>query len=153
MNGESMNGNRNKSTRSGITDGSKREESPVGGVHVVDNWLRALFNGNAGAESSSRIKGKCGDTIEIQLAFDGERIRDAQFRADGCAWSAACGAAAAQLAKGRTIDEAAAIDARAIIRSVQGLPEGEDHCAQLAAEVLQNAIHNHLVKKTKKAAP
>jgi nitrogen fixation NifU-like protein len=99
------------------------------------------------ASAVGRIRGRCGDSMEIYLKIKDDRIRKASFYTDGCGSSIACGAVAAQLATGKSIDEAALIGGDTILEAVNGLPEKECHCAYLAAETLQAAIHDWMVRE------
>lgn len=49
----------------------------------------------------------CGDQIELQLAFDGDTLRDVQFVGQGCAISQASASMMTQLLKGKSTAEAA----------------------------------------------
>lgn len=98
------------------------------------------------ASAVGRIRGRCGDSMEIYLKIKDDRIRRASFYSDGCGSSIACGAVAAQLAAGKSIDEAALIGGDTILEVVNGLPEKECHCAYLAAETLHAAIHDWMVR-------
>lgn len=95
--------------------------------------------------SCGKITGHCGETMEIYLCIDGEHIWDASFFTDGCRFSVICGSIAALLAKGKTVDEAAEIGGDTILGLLQGVPEEENHCAYLAAETLQSAIHKWML--------
>jgi len=97
------------------------------------------------ASSWGKITGRCGETMEIYLCMDEEHIRDASFFTDGCRFSVICGCIAALLAKGKTVDEAAEIGGDTILGLLQGVPEEETHCAYLAAETLQSAIHKWML--------
>jgi nitrogen fixation NifU-like protein len=96
------------------------------------------------ATSSARVTGPCGETMEIYLQIDREKIKDASFFTDGCGASVLCGGLALMLALGKSLDEAAAIEADTLLGMLENLPEDHHHCAQLAAETLQTAIHNQL---------
>ncbi|NLI80962.1 MAG: iron-sulfur cluster assembly scaffold protein [Deltaproteobacteria bacterium] len=98
------------------------------------------------ASSSASVTGPCGESIEIYLKVKGERIEKTSFYTDGCGASVLCGYAAALLARGKTIDDAAGIDADTILDTVGNLPDDHRHCAMLAAETLRIAIHNYLAK-------
>jgi nitrogen fixation NifU-like protein len=50
------------------------------------------------ATSSSRATGPCGETMEIYLQIDGEKIKDGSFFTDGCGASRLCGSLALMLA-------------------------------------------------------
>jgi nitrogen fixation NifU-like protein len=47
----------------------------------------------------------------------------------------------AELASGKGLDEVAQIGGDTILEALGGLPEEEAHCAYLAAETLQVALH------------
>jgi len=97
----------------------------------------------------AKITGKCGDTMEISLKFKNGRVCETSFWTDGCAHSYNSICAAADLSKGKTPDEILEIDAEAIKDYIGGLPSDHLHCAKLAEETLQQALHNYMVKMTK----
>jgi nitrogen fixation protein NifU and related proteins len=97
------------------------------------------------------LTGGCGENIEIFLKFEGERVSDASFLTDGCGSITACGSRATAMAIGRTTDEILEITGEAIIREMEGFPEAEAHCAFLAAETLQEALHDYMVQTRGKA--
>ena len=47
----------------------------------------------------------CGDVIELELAFDGDTVRDLKFTGEGCAISQASASMMTQLLKGKTTAE------------------------------------------------
>lgn len=96
------------------------------------------------ADGFARITGPCGDTMEVYLKVEGERIRDAKFWTDGCGTTIACGSIATELAKDRTAIEVSKIDSKQILDALGGLPESDAHCAVLVANTLRTAIQNHL---------
>lgn len=98
------------------------------------------------ASCFGKVTGSCGETMEVYLKVDGERIIDATFVTDGCGFSFLCGYLATQLAMGRTMDEAVQIEGDTILMFFKEVPENDSHCAYLAAEALQSAIHNWMVK-------
>ena len=104
---------------------------------------------NDDASCVGRVTGPCGDTMEIYLQFDDYLIQKASFFTDGCGSSVVCGSVAAELATGKEFDEAGLIGGDTILGILKGLPEEEHHCAYLAAEALQVAIHEWMLKKLK----
>ena len=80
------------------------------------------------------------------LRIGNDQIRDASFFTDGCGASVACGSVAAELAINKDIDEAALIGGDSILQVLRQLPDEERHCAFLAAEALQAAIHEWMIK-------
>lgn len=86
------------------------------------------------------VFGPCGDTMEIFLRLNGERIEQAAFMTDGCGPTVACGSMLTQMAQGKSLPEAAAIEAAEVIMALDGLPPEHIHCATLAVNTLQQAI-------------
>jgi len=100
-------------------------------------------------DGKARITGKCGDTMEIYLKFHNGKVIDTSYWTDGCLYSYNSLCAAAELAKGKTPDEIAEIDAKMIKDYIGGLPSDHIHCAQLAEETLQAALNDYMIKITK----
>jgi nitrogen fixation NifU-like protein len=83
---------------------------------------------------------ECGDTVEIYLIVRDGVIESASFETNGCIYSVACANAIVHLAMGKSLSEAREITASQVVEYLETLPEHENHCAELAAEVLQLAI-------------
>ena len=119
------------------------------GVPAFERWLNPLHRGALKEpDGYARVTGPCGDTMEIFLRFDKDRINEAAFETDGCGSSAVCGSFAAEMALGKTPDELLAVTGDTILEKLEGLPEKEQHCAFLAGETLQEALSNYMVKVT-----
>jgi nitrogen fixation protein NifU and related proteins len=86
----------------------------------------------------------CGETMKIWLRIRNDIVGDAGFWTDGCAATIASGSMATDLVKGKTVLEALAVSARHIADALVDLPEGNFHCAELAAHTLQMALKEHL---------
>jgi nitrogen fixation NifU-like protein len=87
--------------------------------------------------------------MEIGLRFRDNRIVDASYWTSGCTYSLNCVAAATQLAKGKTPDEALELVGAAEIQAaIGGLPKDHMHCAVLAADTLEKALGDYTRKKT-----
>jgi len=97
-------------------------------------------------DGKARITGQCGDTMEIDLKFKGDRVSETSFWTDGCAYSLSAAYAAADLSKGKTPDEIIEIDADLIQKTIGGLPTEYMHCASLAAETLQSALEDYMLR-------
>jgi NifU-like protein involved in Fe-S cluster formation len=113
----------------------------VGVWFLITYWLTPHVKRPDG---KARITGHCGDTMEIDLKFRGDRVSETSYWTDGCAYSLSAVYAAADLAKGKTPDEIIAIDAEVIQKTIGGLPTDHMHCAKLAAETLQSALENYM---------
>ena len=97
-------------------------------------------------DGKAHITGTCGDTMEIDLRFEGDRVSDTSYWTDGCAYSLSAVYTAADLSKGKTPDEIIEIDADLIQEAIGGLPKDHMHCAILAAETLQAALEDYMLK-------
>jgi nitrogen fixation NifU-like protein len=64
----------------------------------------------------------CGDEITLQLAMDGERVREVRFAGQGCAISQASASMMTQALRGRTREEAQAL-ARRFSDMIAGDPD------------------------------
>jgi nitrogen fixation NifU-like protein len=114
-------------------------------------WLHSLqWKPNGTPDGHACLTGKCGETIEIFLKFDGERAKEAAYLTNGCISSKICAALAAHMARGKTPDEITEITAQSILEQLGEFPKGEEHCAFLAAETLQEALHQYMLKESKK---
>ena len=119
------------------------------GEAAFERWLNPKYQGTLDdPDGYSRITGRCGDTMEIFIKFENGKIKDATYRTDGCGSSSVCGSYAAEMALGKTADEMLDVTGEAIIEKLGGLPEEERHCAFLAAEALQEALHQFMLKKS-----
>ncbi len=88
------------------------------------------------------VHGWCGDTMEIYLQLNGDRIREATFMTDGCGPSVACGSMLTTMARGMSLEEASEITPQDLLAALGGLPEESVHCAELAVSTLREAIAN-----------
>ena len=119
------------------------------GVPAFERWLNPIYRGALEKpDGYARVTGPCGDTMEIFLRFDKDRINAAAFETDGCGSSAVCGSFAAEMALGKSPDELLGVTGDAILEKLEGLPEKERHCAFLAGETLQEALSNYMIKVT-----
>jgi NifU-like protein involved in Fe-S cluster formation len=84
--------------------------------------------------------GPCGDTMEIFLHVDINRIRDAKFQAIGCEGAFICGSAITEMIKGMTMDQVENIEKDQVIAYLGGLPEEKYDCACLAVTTLRKTL-------------
>lgn len=87
-----------------------------------------------------KVRGCCGDSIQIELLLDGEVIQDARFLTDGCAATIACGGLLTRLIKGKTLTEAQELSPEDLIKELGGVPKNHVHCASLAVKTLHEVI-------------
>ncbi len=88
------------------------------------------------------IHGCCGDTMEIYLRLDGDRIEEATFTTDGRESAIACASVLTKTVRGLSLGEAGKIRPEDVIAALDGLPEAKVHCAKLTLNTLRQAIGN-----------
>lgn len=111
---------------------------------VIDHAMNPRNMGRLkDADGWARYTGPCGDTMEIWIRIDGDRIGETGFFTDGCGTSMASGSMVTELAKGKMLDEAMEISQADVLEALDGLPEESEHCALLAARTLKLAISDY----------
>ena len=114
-----------------------------------ERWRKTRYNGRmADADTFARIRGKCGDTMEIYLKFRDGVVEKASYFTDGCGSSAICGSFAAELAIGRNPDQICRIGGEEVLARIGDFPQEEEHCARLAAETLHEALHQYMLRES-----
>ena len=139
-----------KTSKEGRNEKTSKDTEDVQLQVAFYKWLHALqWKNNGNPDGHACLTGKCGETIEIFLQFNGERVKEAAYLTDGCISSKICAALAAHLARGKTPDEITEITAQSILDVLGEYPKSEEHCAFLAAETLQEALHRYMLKDSK----
>jgi nitrogen fixation NifU-like protein len=111
-------------------------------------WRNPLYRGPLeDPDSHARLKGSCGDSMEIFLKFQNGRVSDAAYLTDGCGSSTVCGSFAAEMAIGKTPDELLEVTGKAILERIGRFPDEDHHCAFLAAETLQEAVNQYMISQ------
>ena len=115
---------------------------------AFQRWLKPLYMGSMdNPDGYGRITGSCGDTMQIFLKFENEKVKEALFQTDGCGSSTVCGSFAVELALGKSPDEIFDITGESIIKKLGSLPEEDRHCAFLSADALQEALNEYMIKQ------
>jgi len=86
--------------------------------------------------------GECGDTVEIFLIVQKNRIHSVSFITDGCINTHACANCVAFLSEGKSIAKAWEITPEKVINFLETLPEENTHCAELAMGAFYLALVN-----------
>ena len=89
----------------------------------------------------------CGDQMKMYIKVKNDRIADIRWKTYGCASAIASTSALSELAKGKTLDEALKIDAKAIDDYLGKLPKHKFHCSILGHDALADAIGKYRAKK------
>ncbi len=120
------------------------------GPEVYKRWKDPKYMGRMeNCHSMSRLTGSCGDSVEVYLRFEQNRVCEASFFSDGCGPSVVAGSVACELALGRDVENAVSVTGEEILAFLNGLPEDKEHCAFLAAQALQEAVHNYMSQNQK----
>lgn len=98
-------------------------------------------------DAEARVTGNCGDTMELGLRFEDDRVVQTRYWSDGCGISKQCIEGAALLAKGKTPAELRKLNMMHIMDLVGQLPDSHLHCAQLAETTLQHALKKYIAAK------
>ena len=116
---------------------------------VIDHWQNPRnFRKIENPDAYAKVKGSCGDTMEMFIKMRNEKIFECGFQTDGCASSIVCGSVATELAQNKSFIQALGlISEDEILKQLGGLPESDVHCAQLAAETMRRALTDWLSKK------
>jgi nitrogen fixation NifU-like protein len=94
-------------------------------------------------DAQATVLGWCGDTMEIYLGLEQDRIRGATFMTDGCGPSLACGSVLTTLIQGMTLEQANQFGSSDLRAALDGMPEESAHCADLAVNTLHKAIADY----------
>lgn len=101
---------------------------------------------NRGALANASLTGEgrnpgCGDVVRLFVRLDGdERIEAIAFEGEGCTISQASASMFTEMALGKTLAEAAALDAAAFAEQVgAGVVASRPKCVTLALDVLKEA--------------
>ncbi len=118
------------------------------GEEGFQRWRNPLYNGKLeDADSHARITGKCGDTMEVFLIFEGDRVKRATFTTDGCGSSTVCGSFAVEMAVGKSAEQLCEITGEKILKRLGRFPKEDEHCAFLAEETLHEALNNYMIAR------
>ncbi|MEM1215439.1 MAG: Fe-S cluster assembly scaffold IscU [Bacteroidota bacterium] len=90
---------------------------------------------------------ECGDVMRLQIQVDKETntIVDAKFKTFGCGSAIASSSLATEWLKGKSVDDALAIDNMAIVEEL-ALPPVKIHCSVLAEDAIKSAIADYQTK-------
>ncbi len=96
----------------------------------------------------------CGDVMRLYIKIGKNKnkqeiIKDIKFETFGCVAAIATSSAITDLAKGKTLEEAAKISKTQIVDSLGELPPIKMHCSVLASDALVEAIYDYLSKNKK----
>lgn len=91
----------------------------------------------------ANVVGSCGDSMEVTLRVDEDRVNDLRAQPKGCSFTVACASAMTMLARGRSLDHCLSIGPQDVAGMLGGLPDDHLHCARMAVNALHEAISDH----------
>lgn len=111
-------------------------------AQLLDHFQNPRNSGDVpDADATAEIENPaCGDVLRLSLKITSGKIGEIRFKAKGCVASMACASALTELAAGKTVDEARALDRECLIAAVGGVPQASTHAAQLALDTLSAAL-------------
>lgn len=92
----------------------------------------------------------CGDEVEMQVKFDGDKISEIMFIGKGCAISQASASMLTELAKGKDLEWVKKLSKEDIL-DMLGNPElgpSRIKCALLGMKVLKQAVYTYFANKS-----
>ena len=108
-------------------------------VGTLDKSSKNVGTGLVGAP-------ECGDVMRLQIEVnDSGMITDAKFKTFGCGSAIASSSLATEWLKGKSVDQALAIDNMAIVEELN-LPPVKIHCSVLAEDAIKAAINDYRAK-------
>ena len=96
----------------------------------------------------------CGDVLKFQIKVDPKtgKILDARFKTFGCGSAVASGSLISEWVKGKTLDEALAVQNRDIAAELE-LPPVKVHCSLMAREAIGAAVDDYRKRLSGEKAP
>lgn len=85
----------------------------------------------------------CGDMAVMTLRIRDGVVVDVRFLVRGCPAAIATCSISTELVKGRTLKEADELTDEAVAAALGGLPEAKQHCSNLAATAIHNALADY----------
>ena len=93
----------------------------------------------------------CGDSIDIDMKIDDQKVTDIKFHGKGCAICMACTSVLTEITKGKSLDDVRKIEKNDILSELglEHLQAVRIKCALLSLKVLKSAIYTYIGKNLK----
>ena len=119
---------------------------------VLEHFLRPKNAGVMDDPSGVGMIGDpdCGDSLQLFIRVDGDRITDVKYLIRGCPAAMAVASALSELAKGKPVEDALFITDDDVVEALGGLPEIKLHCSNLGASALQLALKDYYERRISK---
>ena len=88
----------------------------------------------------------CGDSIDIDMKIDDNKVTDIKFHGKGCAICMACSSVLTEITKGKSLDDVRKIEKNDILGELglEHLQAVRIKCALLSLKVLKSALYTYL---------
>ena len=88
----------------------------------------------------------CGDSIDIDMKIDDNKITDIKFHGKGCAICMACSSVLTEITKGKSLDDARGIEKNDVLGELglEHLQAVRIKCALLSLKVLKSALYTYI---------
>ena len=88
----------------------------------------------------------CGDSIDIDMKIDDDKVTDIKFHGKGCAICMACSSVLTEITKGKSLDDVRKIEKNDILGELglEHLQAVRIKCALLSLKVLKSALYTYL---------
>jgi nitrogen fixation NifU-like protein len=88
----------------------------------------------------------CGDSIDIDMKIDDNKVTDIKFHGKGCAICMACTSVLTEITKGKSLDDVRKIEKNDILGELglEHLQAVRIKCALLSLKVLKSALYTYL---------
>lgn len=119
---------------------------------VLEHFLRPKNAGVIDDPSGVGMIGDpdCGDSLQLFIRVDGDRITDVKYLIRGCPAAMAVASALSELAIGKPVEDALFITDDDVVEALGGLPEIKLHCSNLGASALQLALKDYYERRISK---
>ena len=118
---------------------------------VIDHYneprnVGSFTKGEAGVGTGLVGAPECGDVMKLQIKVENNKIVDAKFKTFGCGSAIASSSLATEWVKGKSVDDAMAIQNTEIVEELS-LPPVKIHCSVLAEDAIKAAISDYKNRK------
>ena len=88
----------------------------------------------------------CGDSIDIDMKIDENKVADIKFHGKGCAICMACTSVLTEITKGKSLDDVRKIEKNDVLSELglEHLQAVRIKCALLSLKVLKSALYTYL---------
>jgi len=88
----------------------------------------------------------CGDSIDIDMKIDDQKVTDIKFHGKGCAICMACTSVLTEITKGKSLDDVRKIEKHDVLSELglEHLQAVRIKCALLSLKVLKSALYTYL---------